>query len=232
MTRPATPLGGLIQSRMRELGLDRERLGFRLGYHNPAKAAGRVDALCSRTPFSDKSRRALDRLAAALEVSTSVVTDAVAETEELMAARAQLQHEARRLERGRDEAQWRSTFEPHAVLLTEHRRPTQITLCAFTGGAERWLTVRFDLSRSPLTFVQQVSDALPRMTGVEANGRRSVMFFGAVNGFVINYSPNQAVGFDLLGSPLRVLPTAYRCGELTLSAGHRTSSNCVGITTR
>ena len=41
-----TPLGQLVQSRMTELGLTPEALGFRLNYRNPAKAAGRVLALC------------------------------------------------------------------------------------------------------------------------------------------------------------------------------------------
>jgi len=41
------PLATLIQARMDELGLDREGLGFRLGYLNPLKASGRVGALCS-----------------------------------------------------------------------------------------------------------------------------------------------------------------------------------------
>jgi hypothetical protein len=44
--KPQLPLATLIQARMDELGLDRHALGFRLGYQNPLKAAGRVDALC------------------------------------------------------------------------------------------------------------------------------------------------------------------------------------------
>ena len=41
--------------------------------------------------------------------------------------------------------------------------PSQITICGLTGGAERWLIIRFDLSKPPITFVQQAIDALPSM---------------------------------------------------------------------
>jgi hypothetical protein len=40
------PLAELIQSRLRQLGLTPQALGFRLGYSNAAKAAGRVYAIC------------------------------------------------------------------------------------------------------------------------------------------------------------------------------------------
>src|SRR5215211_7892711 len=51
-----TPLADLINTRMRELGLTRQALGFRLGYHNPLKAGGRVYALCDGNLRSRKSR--------------------------------------------------------------------------------------------------------------------------------------------------------------------------------
>ena len=57
-----TPLADLIHTRMRDLGLDRQALGFRLGYQNPLKASGRVDALCDGHITSQKSRAALDGL--------------------------------------------------------------------------------------------------------------------------------------------------------------------------
>ena len=63
-----TPLAELIKCRMEELGLDRQGLGFRLGYQNPLKAAGRVDALREGHIISRKSRAALERLPQALEL--------------------------------------------------------------------------------------------------------------------------------------------------------------------
>lgn len=59
---------------MQELGLTDEALGLRLGYANPAKAAGRVYALCNDRPFSAKSRFALWRLPDVLELLTTTPT--------------------------------------------------------------------------------------------------------------------------------------------------------------
>jgi hypothetical protein len=43
------------------------------------------------------------------------------------------------------------------------------------------------------------------------------MFFGEALGFIINYSPDQAVRYDLDGTPIEVLSKAYRPGEVSLS---------------
>lgn len=80
-----TPWADLIEPRMRELGLDRQAVGFRLGYQNPLKAAGRVSALCEGHITSAKSPAALNRLPQALEVPVEVIEQAVAATEELFA---------------------------------------------------------------------------------------------------------------------------------------------------
>ena len=63
-----TPLAALIETRMQQLALDRAALGLRLGYQNPAKAAGRVYALCDGHITSTKSKTALRRLPTAIEV--------------------------------------------------------------------------------------------------------------------------------------------------------------------
>jgi hypothetical protein len=60
------PLTELIQSRLRQLGQTPQALGFRLGYSNAAKAAGRVYAICEGYLDNRKSRAALVRLADAL----------------------------------------------------------------------------------------------------------------------------------------------------------------------
>ncbi len=72
-----TPLATLIETRMQQLGLDRPALGLRLGYRNPAKAAGRVYALCDGHITSTKSKIALHRLPEAIEVPAQVVETAV-----------------------------------------------------------------------------------------------------------------------------------------------------------
>ncbi|GJE44388.1 hypothetical protein [Methylobacterium soli] len=214
-----TPLADLIQKRMRELGLTEEALGRRLGYTNSAKAAGRVHALCNGLPLSAKSRFALWRLPEALEVPAAVVLLAVADTERLFAQWELEAEEERRLAREAEEAAWRASFHPHAVIQTEHTVPTQITFCGLTGGAGRWLMIPFDLSRPPLTYVQQAVDALPEKSMARTGGGRAVMFFGRALGLIINYTPDAALRCDLDGEPLEVLAKVYRPGEVSLSFG-------------
>ncbi|WP_336489980.1 hypothetical protein [Methylobacterium nigriterrae] len=131
-----TPLAELIQSRMRELALTNEVLGRRLGYSNPAKAAGRVYALCNGLPFSAKSRFALWRLPEALELPADVVVQAIAKTERLFAEWEREAEEQRRRAREAEDTAWRASFCPHAVIQTEYTVPTQICICALRAGRD------------------------------------------------------------------------------------------------
>ena len=141
---------------------------------------------------------------------------AVAATEELFAAQEREAEGQRRLAREQEDREWRAAFKPHAVIQTERTVPSQITICGLTGGAGPRLIIPFDLSKGPLTFIQQATGALPRR---HKDGRRYVMFFGEALGVIINYSPDHAVRCDLEGNPLELLPKAYRVGEVQLSVG-------------
>jgi len=200
---------------MEDLGLDREALGFRLGaYKNPLKAAGRVHALINGHITTEKSRRALARLPEALGVAPEVVDVAVEDTRDLLAHMERDAEENRRRILEEEERAWEASFKPHAVIQTETTIPSQITICGLTGGAERWLIIRFD-PKPPITFIQQAIDALPSMVS-PAGG---VPFFGRAVGLVINYATNKALRCNLDGNPLEVLPKAYRVGEVQLSLG-------------
>src|SRR5215203_2434076 len=213
---------------MGELGIDREALGFRLGsFQNPLKAAGRVYALMDGHITSQKSRRALARLPEALEVDPEVVERAVAAAEELLAEFRRQAEEERRIAQEKDEAEWRARFKPHAVIWTEETRPSSITMCGFSGGIERWLIIRFDTREPPVTYLRQVLAALPQKLNHAADGRKYVTFFGRALGFIVNYSPDEAVRCDLDGRPVEVLPKAYRPGEVTLSLGGKAVSPTV-----
>lgn len=216
-----TPLAELIEGRMDVLNLSKETLGHRLGYRNHAKAAGRVYALCDHHPFSEKSRHALRRLPSALELPANVVEHAVAATERIFAKWAQEAEEERRLVRAADDAEWRSNFEPHAIIQTERTVPTQITLCGITGGPRRWLMIRFDTSQSAATYVQQAVDAVPKKTIGCLDKERSVIFFGKAVGLIINYTPNSALRCDLGGRPLELLTEAYQPGNVRMPFGGR-----------
>ena len=201
------PLSDLIQSRVTVLGLDQEGLACRLGYGNPIKAAGRVHALCYGHLTSRKSQNALKRLPQTLEVPPEVVQRAVAATEQLFADEKRQQQEERHSAEAKREAEWRAHFRAHTVIQTERTVPSQITICGLTGGAERWLVIPLGTSKPPITFVQQTLEHLPT----------HVPFFGRPVGFVVNYSPDQAVRYDLTGTPVEVLSKAYRVGTILVA---------------
>lgn len=210
----------LVRARMADLGLDPAALGFRLGYRNPAKAAGRVHAfLDGNVPLSPKSRKAAERLPEALDLPREAVDDAMERTDAVFAERAREAEQTQRREAEREQAEWRAAFRPHAVLHTERTVPSSITSCVLSGGAERWLVVHLDLSRPPASFSSQVTDTLADRTKLGDNGDRYVAFFGRALGFYLNYTPDRCVRFDLAGDAIEMLPAAYRPGRGSYSLG-------------
>jgi hypothetical protein len=78
-------------------------------------------------------------------------------------------------------------------------------------GVEKLLCIDLDTTQGPVSFVQQVLDRLPER----------VPAFGKPIGFVINYSPDQAVRFDRNGQPIAILDKAVRPGTAVLRLGGR-----------
>jgi len=212
-----SPLAALIETRMQQLALDRAALGSRLGYRNPAKTAGRVYALCDGHITTTKSRSALHRLPAAIEVSAELVEIAVKDTASLLAELKQQEDEKLRVAREIEDAEWRAGFIPHAIILGDRIIPTSITMCAITGGPERQLKIELDSSKPSDTFVQQVVAALPGKLHLGKDGRLTVEFFGNALGFIVNYSPDQAVRYDLKGNAVENLNKAFRLGRASFS---------------
>ncbi|MGH1575036.1 hypothetical protein ACRAWG_35835 [Methylobacterium sp. P31] len=176
-----------------------------------------MHALCNGLPLSAKSRFALWRLPAALDVTPDTVVQAVADTERLFAQRERAAVEQRRRASEAEEAAWRKSFRPHAVIQTENVVPSQITICGLMGGAGPRLIIPLDRSQSPITFIEQAVNALPRHTLPRTDGGRHVMFFGKALALIINYSPDHAIRCDLEGRPLEILKKAHRIGEVRLS---------------
>ena len=218
------PLAELIQSRLRQLGLTPQALGFRLGYSNPAEAAGRVYAICEGYLDNRKSRAALVRLADALELPADEVGNVIELTRESLAEQKRNANEQLRREVHAKEVARRVEFKPHAVILTEKRIASQITFCGLAGGPETFLIIAFDLSQAPITFVGQAVARMSRKAPVGANGRRYVPFFGEPLGLIINYSPDRALRCDLKGNPIEGLSAAYRVGEIELTLSGRIKS--------
>jgi hypothetical protein len=150
-----------------------------------------------------KTTSLLGGLPLALELSPDVVQRALNESLQQLASRAAAEVEAA----------WRAAFKPHACLLGTDTRPSQLLFFAITGGADRWLKIPLDLLQLPLSYAAQAL-AVVRRTPV-------VRYFGATTGFIVNYTPDHAVRFDLEGKPVETLTRAYRPMEVTVSLGRR-----------
>jgi hypothetical protein len=194
-------IAALVRSRMTELGLSRGEFAKRLGYKNIAKGIRRIDALCEGD--LEGTKQCLDVLPQALETSAETVKRALDQTvHEIELAEKQ--------EAGARDKIWRENFCPHAIILTEKTVPSPIFVAALIG-VEKLLRIDLDVTQGPVSFVRQVLNRLPE--GVPA--------FGKPTGFVINYSPDQAIRFDRNGQPIETLDEAVRPGTAILHLGGR-----------
>ena len=95
--------------------------------------------------------------------------------------------------------------------------PSPIFVAAIIG-VEKLLRIDLDATQGPVSFVRQVLGRLPE--GVPA--------FGKPMGFVINYSPEKAIRFDLKGQPIAVLDKAVRPRDRRSYPPWGTSDPCRG----
>ena len=186
----------LIRSRMTELGLSRGEFAKRLGYKNIAKGIRRIDALCEGD--INGTKQFLDMLPQALETSAETVKCALDQTVRDIELAAKQEAETR-------DKIWRENFRPHAIILTEQTVPSPIFVAAMIG-VEKLLRIDLDPTQGPVSFMRQVLERLPER----------VPAFGKSIGFVINYSPDQAVRFDSNGQPIATLDEAVRPGTAAL----------------
>jgi hypothetical protein len=188
----ASPIKLLIEDRCRVLGLTRQDVVRRAGYRNVPKGLRRLDELLEGEWY--KARGLIDRLPVALDLLAEKVNEAVSETDRQM--------------RSAEEAAWRYAFKPHAVILTEHTRPTQITFAAVCG-TDRKLRIDFEPGSNRITYIRQALDQVRR--------RSPIPFYGRATGVIVNYSPDDAVRFDLQGNAIEILSEVYRPSQLTVS---------------
>lgn len=198
------PITALIIQRSNELGLSRAELVRRSGYTNISKGLRRLDELCDGDFRS--ARGLIQALPTALEVSSDVVAKAVEDTQ--------------RHFRETEEAAYRSSFVPHAIILTDRKIPQPIFVAAIVG-VDQLLRVDFDLTKEPTTFMEQAFRGVREKIGKGSCGR--IPAFGKPTGVVVNFSPDHAVEFDLKGNPLRVLERAHRPGTASFSLKGRAS---------
>jgi len=107
---------------------------------------------------------------------------------------------------GEIDAAWRASFQPHAVLVTANKIPSPIFVAAITGSAKKLYIVP-PANLSQLAWPSWIAKHVPE----------EVLAFGKVEGFVINYTPDHAIRFDLLGNPVETLGAAYRRGAAQMN---------------
>jgi hypothetical protein len=185
--QPILPIKALIIQRSKELGLSRTDLIRRAGWRNITKGLRLLDEIC--VGDFHRTRTLLQALPTALEVSPDEVRQAV-------------EHTQRHI-RETEEAAYRSSFVPHAIILTDRKIPHPIFAAAILG-VYQLIGVDFDLTKEPETFVEQA-------------------LLGTPTSVVVNYSPDHAVEFDLIGNPVRVLERAHRPGSASFSLKGRAS---------
>jgi hypothetical protein len=204
--QPMLAINALVTRRAKELGLGPVELVRRCGYKNVTKGLRRLEQL--RGGDFKRSVGLIGMLPPALGVPVDVVKKAVEDTQRYLEESA--------------EAAWRAAFKPHAVITTDQERPQPLFIAAFIG-VNVLLRVDFDPTSSPVTYVSQALD------GVRQRRQRwrgnSLPAFGRMNGFIVNFSPDSAVRFDLDGNAIEIFDQAYRIGEIQLSIGGRAVSH-------
>ena len=168
----------LIQKRLAELEMKRSELARGMGYAQDKLGKGciRIDRI--REGDLSLAWNLRERLAQGLQVTTEVVEAAIYATSDAQ------------------EAAWRAAFKPYGVVRTTNRGRPMCSLFIFAvSGAERKLTLHFEEGSDPETFVEQALPQLPE----------SVLGMGETTGFVVNYTPDEAILYDKQGHQVEKL---------------------------
>lgn len=174
---------GLLYNRLEALQLTKPALMKRMGYVNVAKGLRRLNAIL-KADFSRIDPLFIDQLAKALELKPSVVQDMIAQTTVL---------------------QLKSSFTPHAYLVTDNAVPSPIFACAWGNfHALKYIRLPSDLSKHE--YVEFIMKRLPL----------AIPTFGFVTGFHIHYDFETAVSFSLSGESEDALVCSPKCNLATL----------------
>ncbi len=75
----------------------------------------------------------------------------------------------------------------------------------------RWLKIPLDLSQPPVTYAVQAHEFVRKTPFVPYHGRTT--------GFIVNYTPDSAVRFDLDANPVEHFDRAYIPGQVEVFIG-------------
>ena len=116
--------------------------------------------------------------------------------------------EVERLHYEQIDTEWRNAFKIHGIIETERTIPQPIFAAALSGSVKHKF-VELDTSNDAPSYSKQMIDEIPNR--VCNNG--TIIAFGKPIGFVINFSPDHAIKYDLNGNPREDLDGAVRLGE-------------------
>ncbi len=191
----ALPIQELIERRCDELSISHRELVIRTGVDNIAKGHRRLLQLLDGDFVS--SRGFLEKLPAALEIDPALLEDAV------NLSKQQISEEI--------EVDWRANFKPHAVAITANNgRPRQITIAAICN-AGRHVYIDFPVNLARHDFKDYALNVIQKRAKEIAN------FFYSLEGFVINYTPDLAIKYDLQGVEIGQINKEVKVGKLSFT---------------
>jgi hypothetical protein len=205
----------LVVDRSTVLGLSRLDVVRRASYKNIAKGLRRLDELLKGE--IGKTRDLIRALPAALDVPREVVEQAIEQTRRRIAEAQEATWHAR-------ETAWRAAFKPHAIILTERIVPQPIYVASIVG-VERLLRMDFNIALPPVSYAAQALAGIRRRLSefrIESGSIPDALpAFGRPIGVIVNYTPDNAIRFDLHGNALEILPCAHRLAECHIAIRDR-----------
>ena len=109
-------------------------------------------------------------------------------------------------------------FVPHAIVETEHSRPTSIMQAGIYGVANI-KRISLDTTQDEHTFVEQARDGLKakheRWRTDRCEGRLPA--FGKPTALVVNYAPDRAIRYDLAGNEIERLNQPLELGYAAIT---------------
>ena len=120
--------------------------------------------------------------------------------------------DANRLAEAKRDAAWRESFKPHAYLVGSPKSSVANHVLRY----HRWCRairskIPLDLSHPPVTYAVQAHEFVAKTLFVPYHGRTT--------GFIVNYTPDSAVRFDLDGNPVEHFNRAYIPGQVGVFIG-------------
>ena len=183
----------LIISRSTALGLSLSQIISRTGLQNVDKAQRQMKQLFAGE--FNKTKSIIDKLPDALELPKTEIDIAIE------ISKKEILYES--------EKNWRLTFKPHAVILTERNgRPKNIAIAAICN-ASRFVKFNFPTELKDNDFKSYTFSKL------NENQKNIDLFFFPIQNIIVNLSPDSAIIYDVNGNELSLLNRAVSLANLS-----------------